>query len=150
MAKTWTKEMKLLVDLSPGTHLWLPVATAEIINPGVMVTWTSNELVEVDAASDDATIIGVANGSSAVGETDKIQVVTKGIFQATVVSGTYTIGAGLKYDDSADDGSLVADGDANSIAWAWDYGTTVTTLKVYFDIVLIGAVAGKMFDISSA
>lgn len=143
----YTKKLKLLVDVEPESHLWIPAASAAVIEPGMLVKYSANEVTQIDAAADGATVIGVANGKSASGETDKIPIITKGIFKATVVSATYQFGAGLKWDDSADDGSLVADGDANTIAWAWDYGATVTSLKVYFDFTKLD---GKLWDTCSA
>ena len=143
----YTKPLKLLVDVEPESHLWIPTASAAVIEPGMIVKYSANEVTQIDAATDDATVIGVANGKSASGETHKIPIISKGIFSATVVSGTYQYGAGLKYDDSADDGSLTADGNANTIAWAWEYGATVTSLKIYFDFTLL---SGKLWDACSA
>ena len=47
--------------------------------------------------------------------------------------------------------TLVADGDANTIAWAWEDKTSaVTRLLVYINVPIIGLVADKLFEKVSA
>jgi len=142
----YTKKLKLL-DYDPRSVRSIPAASAAVIEPGMIVKYSANEVTQISSVNDNTTVIGVANGKSASGETDPIPIITKGIFRATVVEATYQYGAGLKYDASANDGSLVADSDADTIIWAWGYGATVTSLKVYFDFKLLDA---KLWDTCGA
>lgn len=142
----YTYKLELLVDLEPESHRWIPAASAAVIEPGMLVKYSGNEVTQISGFADHSTVIGLANGKSANGETDPISIITKFIAKATVTSATYEFGAGLKMED-AFTGALVADGDADTIAWAWEHGTTVTSLKIYFDITLL---SGKLWDANSA
>lgn len=162
MAVTTTKPLKLIHDTNPQTHLWVPVLTTAEIALGSMVMYdATNQYItdEYDAIGDETTMIGVAWGPSATGATNPIPIITQGIFRATLVSATYAWGAGLKYDASEDDGTFVADSDADTIAWFWSMtnGTpssgsaSITAGHIFFDAMLPGlAVGSRLWDIASA
>lgn len=157
MAYTFTKRMTpICVD--HYKVLWIPVLSTAEVNLGSIVLWdATNQYVgdEMDAAADDATVIGVSGGQSPSGDSSPIQVYSHGLFLATLVSATYSHGAGLKYDDSADDGSLVADGDANTVAWFWSQknglpGSGSTSITEGIVLIDVARLLGKLFDVVSA
>lgn len=139
----YTKKLKLLGAIRTVS---VPAASAAVIEEGMIVKISSGAVTQISAAADDATVFGVANGRSANGETDDIPVVTEGFFRATVATAAYEFGAGLKMVGSFD-GSLDADGDANTVAWAWEYSASGTVLKIYFNLMLLD---GKLWDTCSA
>lgn len=141
----YTYKLKLL-DYDPHFVLSIPAASAAVIEPGMLVKYASNEVTQISGVADHATVIGLANGRSLAGETADIPVITKFTARATVTSATYEFGAGLKMED-AFTGALVADANADTIAWAWEYGATVTSLVIYFDITQL---SGKLWDVCSA
>ncbi len=114
---------------------------------GDLLSFESNALVLMDAAGEDATFVGVSGGKrNATG--DKIPVYPECWISIDVTSATYGLGAALKYVSK---NTLVADGDANTIAWAWEDKTSaVTRLLVYINVPIIGLVADKLFEKVSA
>ena len=139
----YTKELKLLEAIRT---VYVPAASAAVIEPGMFVKISSGAVTQAPAVADNSTTFGVANGKSANGETDKIPVVTEGFFRATVTSAAYEFGAGLKMTTD-ENGTLVADANADTIAWAWEYSASATKLKVYFNLMLLD---GKVWDTCSA
>jgi len=126
-----TYQGKLRIDLAPDEHVWLAPASATVIKAGEFLTWESNLVAIVDDPTDDVYFIGMALGASANGETDKIPITPAFIADVTVASAAYDLGAGLKF---AADGSLEADGGADTVAHVWDYSSaTVTSLRARFD-----------------
>lgn len=142
----YTKKLKLLEAIRTVS---VPAASAAVIEPGMVVKISSGAVTQVSAPADDATVFAVANGRSLAGETDDIPCVTEGYFRATVATAAYEFGAGLKLKtvNSGIDGTLDADGNANTIAWAWEYSASGTVLKIYFNLMLLD---GKLWDTCSA
>lgn len=148
----YTKRMDLLVNISQrtGTILYLPSNGNTALDTGQFVKVSSGAIQYMDAAADDASIIGVGWGHVDASGTDKIPVITEGIFKATITSATSDIGDALKYYDTSDDGSLCDDGSANSLCWSLEYnGSAVTSLKIYVNMFLL-AIVGKQFEIVAA
>lgn len=142
MANTYQGTLR--IDLAPDEHLWLAIPSAVVIKPGEFVTWESNAVAILNAAADDAYMIGMALGASANGETAKIPITPAFIADCTVASSTYDLGAGMKFST---DGSLAADGGANTVAHTWDYyASAVTTARLRFDC---RANIAKFFDVSA-
>ncbi len=97
----------------------------------------SNAGVNLDAAADDATFLGITDDESDSTQSDDIQVLLKCHIKVDVTSATYGLLGGLKWaaGDSGTDYSLVADGGANTIAWSLTEETSaVTRLRVLIDV----------------
>ena len=132
---------------------FLPIALATVIEVGNLLSYESRLVVLMDDEAEDATFLGVALAESDNSQSENVLVMTAGFIDATLVSATYAYGAGLKYDNSADDGSLVADGNANTIAWIAGKepgSSNVTNNLVWFNTMPGGGVLDKLFDIVSA
>ena len=153
MAVTWTKKMTLIHDFSPKLHLWIPVLSTADVGSGAMVTYdATNKYIddEIDTVTDDSVFIGVAQAESLQPNTKEIPVFPFGVFKAALVSATYSHGAGLKYDATANDGTLVADAGANTVAWFWSLtnglpgsgATSITEGYVYVNVPLLMSNAG--------
>lgn len=156
MAITWTKGMTP-IRVEPEYIVSAPVLAAAEINLGAIVLYdkSTNHNIsdEMDEATADmATVLGVALGESLAGDTRPIPVALKGIFSATLVSATYGIGDSLKYDVSADNGTLVAAAGADHLCWFWSKkpgstlsGATLTQGYVYFDATMLSIVTSNLF-----
>lgn len=109
------------------------VAASTTINRGEAVSIESNALNDVDAATDDATTAGIALGRSPSTKTDPIPVARVVYhYDAQAVSGTYSMGDGLKYSAA---GEWTADGGANTSIWVIDDSASARTrVKAYFNV----------------
>ena len=108
----------------------------------------------MNAVGEDVTFVGVALHASDNSQSEKILVMTAGIIKATLVSNTYLYGNALKYDASANDGTLLLDSDGDTIAWIAGEepgSSNVTEALVWFSTMptLPGA-ADKLFEKVSA
>lgn len=127
-------------------------ATTSAIDVGEMVQYSSGYIIPVAAVTDDATFVGISLGEAlaTVDSGKEIAVAMRCVCEATLTSATYVFGAGLKWASAT---SLVADADANTIAWFYDSllsGGTLTLGKVLFDVPKLGENANKQFDTVSA
>ena len=128
--------------------LSLPVSTVAL-EQGDLLSFESNVVVLMDAATEDATFVGVSGGKTDGSNAgDYIDIYTKCLVDIQLASATYALGAGLKYSAK---NTLVADGDANTIAHIWDFNTATRTRgKVLIDIPALGIPADKLFHTISA
>jgi len=128
-----------------------PVGSSDTIEVGDFVLYDGTDLAEFSTtATNDATFIGIANGASLAGETMDIPVLLKCIIDCDLTSATYKFGAGLK-NDGANENTLVADSDANTIAWFWEHTTaTITRGRCHIDTYVTGAAIGKCIDAALA
>lgn len=111
-------------------------AAATVFEHGQLVSFESSAGVHLDAATEDATFVGVVSQASP-SDQDFVMVAVKGVIDIDVTSGTFDHAAGLKYaaGGSSTVYSLVADGGANTIMWAWETRTSaVTRLRAYFNV----------------
>jgi predicted RecA/RadA family phage recombinase len=123
----------------------LPVASATAIVKGEFVCWEAGYITKMDAASDDATFVGVSEMDHAANAgIVNLTVITKCVVLAPATTASYSFGAALKYNTG---GYLEAAGGADTIAHAWeDNGTTsITSLKVMVDTYHLG----KLFLVSA-
>ena len=88
------------VDFKYGDPIFgimsFPVGSSDTIEVGDFVMYDGTDLAALTAEDDDDTFIGVANGKSIAGETLDLMVYIQCVAEATVTSGTYTFGLGLK------------------------------------------------------
>jgi len=125
-------------------RLTLPKLTAaDDLQVGDFVHWDATGVEKVSAANEDATFLGIcgtmsedANGPS------QIMVYTQAIVECPTTSANFTPGAGLKYKS---DGTLEADGGANTIVNSLEYKASATSLKVLVDVVGLQ----KLFSVSA-
>jgi len=118
-----------------------PVGSTVALNQGDLASYESNTTVLLDAATEDASFLGYMINSTIADqdEPDSAVVGLKGIVQYDSTSATYAIGAGLKYTAK---NKVVADGGANTLAHAAEYGTTKTRLDVIIDVIALGKLFG--------
>lgn len=135
-----------------GVMYW-PIKSAETPTVGDFVEATSGEILVADAATDNETFAGLANGESLSGNTDKIPILTRVEFECTLTSGSYLYGVGLKIAAAK---TLNLDGNADTIAWFLDPGdhtgltsATQTYGICFTDVLLIGAVAENLVQVVS-
>jgi hypothetical protein len=117
------------------------------VQSGALISYESNTGVYMDAATEDATFIGVC-AIAAPAAQDFVLVATRGVVEIDCTSGTYAQGSGLKYSagSASADYSLVTDGSANTIMFVWKYyGVAVTRLRAIFDVIALG----KLFTVSA-
>lgn len=116
----------------------IPVADATEVKPGWLVTLESSTLELLNAATDDQYFAGVAMTGHKQNKDRRsgISLAEKCVIEVDVVSASYVRGAGLKVDgtDSGDSIKLVADGGANTVAWAAETKATTTRLAVTVDV----------------
>lgn len=120
----------------PGDHLSVVRASTVVFKIGWPVSWESNTAVNMDAATEDATFLGLAETFHENGDTRDLVCGLKLIAEFDCSSATFDVGAGLKYSAGSASVaySLVADGSANTIANAWGYQATVTRVVVDIDV----------------
>lgn len=129
---------------NPATVVSFPVG-ATAVDVGDMVQLSSSLIIPLTAATDDSLMLGIALGKAAAGSGDYIPVATECLVDIGATSAAYAFGAGLKW---ASANSLVADGDANTIAWCYDFSSaTRTRIKAYFNVRLL---SGKLWDACNA
>ena len=135
---------RILQAASNLDRIVAPVGSTVALNQGDLVSYEANTTVLMDAATEDATFHGYMINStiSDQDEPDQAVVGMKGIVQYDTTSATYAIGDGLKYTAKK---KLVADSNANTIAFAAEYGTSKTRLDTIIDVVALG----KLFLISA-
>lgn len=119
----------------------IPIAAATAIEVGDLISYEGSAAVLLNADTEDATFIGYAINQHTANqpEPDRLVVGLRGVLKMTVTSATYDFGDGLKYTS---ENTLVADGGANTLAWAGEYAATVTTLKVIVDVIKLGKLFG--------
>jgi len=127
---------RILQEAGDRDRIAIPVGTSTNLEKGDLLSYESNAAVLVDAATEDATFIGYAVNqvSSDFSEPDRIVAGLKGIVEYDATSATYGAGAGLKYTS---ENAVVADGGANTIAWAAEYKTG-TRLATLIDVLALG------------
>ncbi|MFV2014404.1 MAG: hypothetical protein ACC656_03170 [Candidatus Heimdallarchaeota archaeon] len=132
-------KLRLIGDEKLG-RMAVPVASATVIDANTLVSYESGLAVVLNAQTEDATFIGVSEGQTKAGETDDISVIQQCVAEVTVVSAAYTIGQSLQYNDA----NALTDGTANTIGWSREDtgGSSVTTLKVLFDVVQLSKLFG--------
>lgn len=141
-------KIRLVPDNITG-RVVVPVADDTVINPGDFVSYESGKAVLLDAATEDASFLGVAEGASGnnvLYPPTHINVLLKAVVEAPVASAAYTVGAALSYNET-NKNLEVASGNANTIAWAFEdtEGVSVTSLKVLVDVTKLG----KLFAIGA-
>ena len=106
---------------------------ADDIDKGDLLKLTSGEVEKTAAVTDDGTFCGVSAMKSADADgPQNILFYLRCICEVPMESAAYTFGAGLKGNYT--NGTLEADGSANTIAHAWETKATTTSLKVMFDV----------------
>ncbi len=107
-------------------------------------------VVLMDAVTEDVALVGIsaAKTNTLQALTTKIPVYMKCIIEVDVTSAAYALGDALKYTSK---NTLVADADANTIAWVFDYSTaTRTRIQALINVPNLGIVADKTFEKVSA
>jgi hypothetical protein len=142
-------KIRLVPDNMTG-RVAVPVAADTVLNPGDFVSYESGKAVLLDAATEDATFIGVAEGASGnnvLFQPTHINVLLKAVVEAPVASAAYTVGQALAYNETSGVLEVTATSDSNTIAWAFEdtEGTSVTSLKVLIDVVKLG----KLFAVGA-
>ena len=125
-------------------RLTLPKKTsADDLQVGDFLQFDTSGVEKVSAATDDATFIGVCGTLSKDADgPDQILVYLNCIVEAPTESASYTPGAGLKFNTN---GTLEADGGANTIAHSLEVKASATSLKVMVDVVSLQ----KLFSVSA-
>lgn len=137
-------------------HYDLPVASSTEIKPGWFISKEGGNAVKLDAATEDATFAGIAKTghSPNVDNRDRITVSELCVVEVDTVAAAYTRGAGLKLSSGSGDSIIVvADGDANTLCWAFENKTTTASdlrLKVLVDVKRLAQNANKLWDTVSA
>lgn len=115
----------------------VPIASGTVVEQGDLISLESNKAVLFGSATDDGTFLGIAFTHSEDGNTDDLVVCTGPVVaELEVVSATYGLGDGLKYNagGASTNYKLEADGGSNTIAWSYQEKTSaVTSLEVLFD-----------------
>jgi len=142
-------DVKATTILQPGDPIFGRVTlakktAADDIQKGDFLKLTTGEVEKMAAATDDATFVGIAAMKSEDADgPSTILVYTQCIIQMAMDSAAYAFGAGLKGNFT--NSTLVADGGANTIAFAWETKATTTSLKVLVDVRALG----KLFATSA-
>ncbi len=125
-------------------RLTLPKLTAaDDLQVGDFVHWDATGVEKVSAATEDATFLGICGTlSEDANGPQQIMVYTQAIVECPTTSASFTPGAGLKYKS---DGTLEADGGANTIVSSLEYKGSATSLKVLVDVVGLQ----KLFSVSA-
>ena len=117
---------------------------ADDIQKGDLLKLTTGKVEKMDNVTDDSTFVGVADMKSEDANGPSIiSVRLKCIVLAPVESAAYAFGAGLKGNFT--NGTLEADGGANTIAHAWETKATTTSLHVMIDVINLQ----KLFAVSA-
>lgn len=123
----------------------VPIATATAVVKGEFVCYEAGYVTKMDAATDDATFIGVSEMDHPAnsGATD-LTIITNCVVLTPATTASYSFGSGVKYNTG---GYVEADGAANTIGHVWaNYGTaSVTSLKIMVDTYKLG----KFFLVSA-
>lgn len=137
-----------VIRYEPAYVMSLPVG-AVALEQGDLLSFESNAVVLMDLVTEDASFIGISGGKCDTASAGTyIDVYLRCIVDIALVSATYAIGAGVKYSAK---NTLVADSDANTIGWIWDFNTATRTRgKVLIDIPALGIPADKLFNTVSA
>ena len=125
---------------------WIPVAAATAVVAGDLISVESSAATVMNGATDDATFGGVATTAHAANENLPTNVVLAlqcvAVYDCT--SAQHALGAGLKWTSA---NTLVADGGADTIAWAHKYMiATGTEVDALIDVLRLG----KLFVAPSA
>ena len=135
---------------NPVDYIRIPITSTVAMKQGDLINIESNVGLPFSVATDDATLAGIAFGENSTElAASEIVICTLCEVEADVTSATYALGAGLKYSAGSTtvDWSFVADGSANTIAWAYrEEASAVTSLRILFDVRLLG----KLFVSASA
>ncbi len=133
-------DLQATVIYQPGDSIFgrvtLPKKTAadDIQIGDFLMSDGANGVEKMTADTDDATFVGVCAMLSKDADGPQILLIyTQCIVEVPVTSASYNFGAGLKWVT----GALVADGSVNTIAWAWETTSTVTSLKVLVDVLAL-------------
>jgi len=117
---------------------------ADDIQVGDFLKCTSGEVEKMAAVTDDGTFCGVSAMKSAdANGIQNILFYTRCIVEMPMESAAYEFGAGLKGNFT--NGTLEADGSANTIAHAWETKATTTSLKCLVDVLNLA----KLFAVSA-
>jgi len=138
--------VRIIQEASITDRVQLPIATAAALTRGEFGSYESDTVVAMGAATDDATFCGINisnHPASTTGNPNEVSIALKCQIEGSVTSASYSLGAGLKWAASK---TMVADGDANTIAWSAELGTSVTSLKILIDVLALH----KVFDAVSA
>ena len=119
--------------------VYLPVADAMAIAvQGALVSLESSTAVLLNADTEDATFAGFAMTVHAADEAlpNEVTVALKGQVIYDCTSAAYDTGAGVKYVSL---NAVVADGGANTLAWAASLeASAVTRLRTLVDVLALG------------
>jgi len=135
---------RILQEAGDRDRIVIPVGSSTNLEKGDLLSYESSAAVLVDADTEDATFIGYAVNqvSSDFSEPDRIVAGLKGIVEYDCASAAYDVADGLKY--SAEN-TVVADGGANTIAFAAETKGTTNRLAVLIDVLALG----KLFAVSA-
>ena len=120
-----------------GDFISVPRASTTVFKKCWPVSLESNAGVNMDAAGEDATFLGLAYTEHESGDTHNVVVALKAVADFDVVSATFDFGDGLKYNAGSATViyKLEADGAANTIGHANSVETAaVTRLQVRFEV----------------
>lgn len=137
----------VIVRYDPLSVISLPVGSVAV-DTGDLVTLESNAIVLMDRANvEEVLFVGICGGKR--GRTgDMLPIYTRCIISIDVTSATYGLGNGLKYTSK---NTLVADGDADTIGWAFeDNSSSSSRILVYINVPELGLAADHLWDTVSA
>ena len=142
--------VRIIQEASITDRIQLPIIAATALSRGEFGSYETidsvDQVVAMGAATDDATFCGINisnHPASTTGNPNEVSIALKCQIEGSVTSASYSLGAGLKWAASK---TMVADGDANTIAWSAELGTSVTSLKILIDVLALH----KVFDAVSA
>lgn len=124
----------------------LPLGSVAL-DTGDFIDFDTNACILMNADSEDNQFVGISGGKRK-NTGDMIPVYTRCIIEVDCTSASYALGAGLKYTSK---NTVVADSNANTIGWsAYNYTSSVTRIRMYINVAVLGAAADKLFDTVSA
>lgn len=132
---------------NPSDYVTVPRASTTVFDHGWLVSLESSNAVNLDAATEDATFIGVAITKHESGNTDNVTVCQDCVMEIDAVSAAYDTGDGVKYSagSATVDYKVAADGGANTIGWAHKVYSSATRIQVRFNVLALG----KLYAVSA-
>lgn len=131
-----------------GDYISLPRASTTVFKKGWLVSLESNAAVNMDAATEDATFVGVAWTNHDSGDTHNLTATTKCILDIDNASATFDTGNGVKYNAGSatvvykveDDAGANTIGHANKV-----YTSAVTRMQIRIDVPQLQ----KLFEVNA-
>jgi len=135
----------VLMEPSNPADVWTVPGSTVDLERGDFVSFESGVAVLMDADTEDATFAGFMLNQYDADKRVPQQVVLAlvGMLQCAATSATYNAFDALKYTAK---NTVVADGSANTIAWAAkDYASASTSIRVYINVPALA----KLFAVSA-